>query len=203
MRIRACILALVSAAACRGEPASDGPDTLPAPISAVPRGELYKVATDSAILGAARALMLADSNVALVTVDSTGQPRVRTVKAFVDQPVAGEPEKAVTVWIMTRMTTRKVGQIRRNPNVTLYFNNDATVEYATVMGRAIVHTDPDDPEVKPKYDADYAKFFWPEFPKGFVMIEVRPRWLEYLGPRIAAHPNTWRPQAVVFDSTGI
>jgi general stress protein 26 len=203
MKLSPWILILVAAAACRGESPSSGADTLPAPVSAVPRGELYKVATDSAILGAARALMLADSNVALVTVDSTGQPRVRTVKAFVDPPVSGKPDKAVTVWIMTRMTTRKVGQIQRNPNVTLYFNNDATVEYATIMGRAIVHTDPDDPEVRPKYDADYAKFFWPEFPRGFVMIEVRPRWLEYLGPRISANPDTWRPQAVVFDSTGI
>ena len=171
-----------------------------AALSRIPIEELYKVASDSAILTAARALMLADSNVALVTVDSSGQPRVRTVKAFVDRADPADPRKGVTVWIMTRLTTRKVDQIRGNPNVTLYFNNDAAIAYATVMGNAVVHTDPENADAKRFYDAEWAKFFWPEFPKGFVMIEVKPRWLEYLGPGMAGHPQTWRPQAVVFET---
>ncbi|MGK2962138.1 MAG: pyridoxamine 5'-phosphate oxidase family protein [Gemmatimonadaceae bacterium] len=180
---------------------SDGSrKALSAPTSSVPFDELYKVASDSAILSAARALMLADSNVAVVTLDSMGQPRVRTTKAFVSAESPGDPAKGVTVWIMTRLTTRKVDQMRRHPQVTLYFNNDDRVEYATVMGTAIIHTDATNPEAMKFYEDGYAEFFWPDFPRDFVMIEVRPRWLEYLGPDIAAHPQTWRPQAVVFDS---
>ena len=182
------------------ENATRTPDSASATtVDAVPTAELYKVASDSAILSAARALMLSDSNVALTTVDESGQPRVRTTKAFVDRLDPADPARGVTVWIMTRLTTRKVDQIRKHPKVTLYFNNDARVEYATIMGTAVIHTDSENPDAKHIYDADYAKFFWPDFPKDFVMLEVKPRWLEYLGPAIAAHPDTWRPQAVVFE----
>jgi general stress protein 26 len=172
----------------------------PAPVRvAVPVGELYKASPDSVILKAARALMLADSNVAVATVDADGQPRVRTTKAFVSPVVAGNPAKGVTVWIMTRLGTRKVEQMRKHPQVTLYFNSDDRVEYATIMGTAVIHRDPDNPEAKQFYQDGYAEFFWPDFPRDFVMIEVRPRWLEYLGPTVPGHPQTWRPQAVVFE----
>ena len=178
-------------------------DSVPLPKSVatnpcrVPTSELYKVASDSAILSAARALMLADSNVAVVTVDSIGQPRVRTTKAFVSPVDASDPAKGVTVWIMTRLTTRKVDQIRRHPQVTLYFNSDDRIEYATIMGTATIHRDPNHPQAKAFYEDGYKEFFWPDFPNDFVMIEVKPLWLEYLGPTIAGHANTWRPQAVV------
>ena len=164
----------------------------------VPVSELHKVASDSAILSAARALMLADSNVAVVTVDSIGQPRVRTTKAFVSPVDAADPAKGVTVWIMTRLATRKVDQMRLHPQVTLYFNNDQRTEYATVMGTATIHRDPNHPQAKAFYENGYKEFFWPDFPNDFVMIEITPLWIEYLGPTIAAHSDTWRPQAVVF-----
>lgn len=184
-------LAFLLLAAC------EGGDPAPARV-VVPTSELYKVAPDSVILKAARALMLADSNVAVVTVDANGQPRVRTTKAFVSPVVAGNPAKGVTVWIMTRLGTRKVEQMRKHPQVTLYFNSDDRVEYATIMGTAIIHRDPENPEAKRFYQDGYSEFFWPDFPRDFIMIEVRPRWLEYLGPTVHGHPQTWRPQAVVF-----
>jgi general stress protein 26 len=185
---------VVIAAAC-AEPV---PQSAATAGSRVPTAELYKVASDSAILAAARALMLADSNVALVTVDSLGQPRVRTTKAFVAPVDSTDPAKGVTVWIMTRLGTRKVDQMRRHPQVTLYFNDDKRAEYATIMGTATIHRDPNHPQAKAFYEGGYKEFFWPDFPRDFVMIEVRPLWLEYLGPGIAGHPMTWRPQAVVF-----
>jgi general stress protein 26 len=199
MKILWLPISLVTIAACSGSArVNSGPARIA--VSPTPVSEFYKVAPDSAILSRARKLMLADSNVALVTVDATGQPRVRTVKAFVEPFESGRPEKGVTVWIMTRFTTRKVDQIRGNSNVTLYFNDDARIEYATIMGTAIVHTDPEHPVAKKFYQDGYAEFFWPEFPEGFVMIEVKPRWLEYLGPGMAGHKDTWRPQAVVFPA---
>ncbi len=88
--------------------------------------------------------------------------------------------------------------IRRHPQVTLYFNDDARVSYASIMGTAVVHTDPNHPGAKRHYDEGYARFFWPDFPRDFVMIEVRPRWLEYMGPGLGNDRQTWRPQSVVF-----
>jgi general stress protein 26 len=167
-------------------------------VDAVPVAELYKVADDTTILRAARALMVTDSFVAVTTVDSTGQPRVRSTKAFVNPVDPADPARGVTVWIMTRLGTRKVDQIRRHPQVTLYFNDDARTEYATIMGTAVVHTDPDNPDAKRFYEDGYSEFFWPDFPRDFVMIEVKPKWLEYLGPDVPGHKDNWRPQAVTF-----
>ena len=188
-------LALIAVIACTDSvPPPKSVDTNPC---RVPTSELYKVASDSAILSAARALMIADSNVAVVTVDSVGQPRVRTTKAFVSPVDASDPAKGVTVWIMTRLATRKVDQIRNHPQVTLYFNSDDRIEYATIMGTATIHRDPNHPQAKAFYEDGYKEFFWPDFPNDFVMIEVKPLWLEYLGPTVSGHAKTWRPQAVV------
>jgi len=162
------------------------------------RDELYRVDTPEAILKAARALMESDENMALVTVDDKGQPRVRTVRAFLSEVDSHDARKGMTVWVMTRNTTRKIKQIRQHPQVTLYFNDDAKVSYLTIMGTAVVHTDPNNPKVKPFVLDGYKEFFWPQFPMGFVMLEIIPRWIEFMGPGIKNHKENWRPQAVEF-----
>ena len=183
-----CLLLALSA--CESSPS-------PAPL-AIPTSDLRMAADPRALVDSARSLMLADSNVALVTVDSAGQPRVRTVRAFIDPPDSARLESGITVWVMTRFSTRKVDQIRRHPQVTLYFNHDDRQSYASIMGVATVHTDPEHPGAKRHYDEEYKQFFWPDFPRDFVMLEIRPRWIEYLGPGHSNDPTTWRPQAVVF-----
>ncbi len=160
--------------------------------------ELNLASDPRAVLDSARALMRSDSNLALVTLDRAGQPRIRTVRAFLDDPDPERPERGMTVWVMTRLSTRKIEQIRHHPEVTLYFNNDDRVSYATLMGIATVHTDPTHPGAKRHYDEEYARFFWPDFPRDFVTIEVQSTWLEYMGPGLWNHRETWRPQAVVF-----
>ena len=165
----------------------------------VPRAELRLAPDSRALVDSARSLMLRDSAVALVTVDSSGQPRVRTVRAFIDPVDPAHLERGVTVWVMTRFSTRKVNQARAHPEATLYFSDDDRQSYATIMGTAIVHTDPNHPGVKRHINEQYVKFFWPDFPRDFVMLEIRPRWLEYMGPGIPNDPNTWRPFAVIFS----
>jgi general stress protein 26 len=163
---------------------------------------LYRVDQPEEILKAARLLMESDENVALVTVDANGQPRVRTVRAFLTDVDEADPRSAVTVWVMTRNSTRKVEQIRRHREVTLYFNDDPKVSYLTVMGTATIHTNPDHPAIESilarKTLEGYAEYFWPEYPNDFVMIEIRPKWIEFMGPGISNHPEHWRPQAVEF-----
>lgn len=192
------VAALLACGPTRG--AERSPDA-PSPVLASPLDttELYRTVSPATILDSARALLRADPNVALVTVDRAGQPRVRTVLAFVDPPDATDPTRGFTVWIMTRGTTRKVAQIRANPRVTLYANDDARMTYATIMGTATVHTDAEHPGARRHYDAGYAQFFWPDFPRDFVMIEVRASWLEFMGPGVPNHREHWRPQAVVFE----
>ena len=163
--------------------------------------ELYQVDPPEVILKGARALMEADENVALVTVDSAGQPRVRSVRAFLGKVDPTDPRKGMTVWVMTRDSTRKIKQIHEHPPVTLYFNDDAKMSYLTIMGTGVVHTDPTDPKVQPYLLLEgYKEFFWPEFPKGFVMIEVQPHWIEFMGPGVRNHRTNWRPQSVSFPT---
>ena len=197
---RACTVASVlSLAAVLGACSrriSESPPRV-APVSA-PAAELNLAADPRALLDSARALMVADTNVALVSVDEAGQPRVRTVRAFLDPVDPARPASGATVWVMTRLSTRKVAQVRANPQVTLYFNEDGATRYVSIMGKAVVHTDPEHPGAKRHYDAEYAAYFWPEFPRDFVMLEIQPRWLEYMSPGMRPARGSWRPQAVVF-----
>ena len=154
---------------------------------------------EAAVLQAARALMVADRVVALVTVDAPGQPRVRSVRALLEPVEPGQPRSGFTVWVMTRLTTRKVEQIRAHPRVTLYFSDDDQDSYASIMGVAIVHTDAEHPDAKRRYEKEDIQAYWPDFPRDFVMLEVRPQWLEFIGPAVENDERTWRPQAVIFN----
>lgn len=161
--------------------------------------DLYRVDEEAKVLEAARALITADKYAALITVDEDRVPRTRTVLTQLGPADPTRLDKGLTVWIMTRRSTRKVEQIRKNPHVTLYYNDDEKESYVSLMGTATIYTDPDHPEAKKFYTADYAKYFWPDLKKDFIMISVRPKWMEVLiMPTIKNHPENWRPQAVVF-----
>lgn len=197
LRGQALFLGLVGVASCTMPP--DQPATLRGGNLQVPRHEL-RLATDPAeVLAAARALMEADPVAALATVDADGRPRVRSVRVFLDPADPSHPASGFTVWVMTRLTTRKILQIRTNPLATLYFNDDQRESYATIMGTAIVHTDPEHPGARRHHEQVDRAFFWPDFPRDFVMLEIRPAWVEFIGPEAANDERTWRPQAVVFD----
>ncbi len=155
----------------------------------VPSGELYRIDDEQSILRAARAIIAADSVAALVTIDADGQPRVRSVNA-------STPEQDMTIWIATRPDTRKVEQIRRNPNVALYYNDDEALSYVSIMGIATLHDDLATKDAKNFFDDSVLRALWPDYPRDYLLIRVTPRWIEVIGHGISAHPQTWRPQAV-------
>jgi general stress protein 26 len=183
--------------ACSGAPDRGVATTTVTP-PGVPRAELSLARDTAVLLDSADALIARDSSVGLVTVDESNRPRIRTVRAFrLRNPTTAR--ERFTVFILTRTSTRKIDQIARNPLVTLYFNEDQRATYATIMGRATVHRDPKNPRLQPFLDSATVRFFWPAFPRDFVMIEVTPDWLEFIGPGLWNDPQTWRPQAVVFE----
>jgi len=183
--------------ACGGAPDNRVAASIPA-TPRVPRAELSLARDTAVVLDSADALIARQSFVGLVTVDESNRPRVRTVRAFrLKQPTTAR--ERFTVFILTRPSTRKVDQIAKNPLVTLYFNENQRAAYATIMGRATVHRDPKNPRLQSFLDSATVHFFWPAFPRDFVMLEVTPDWLELIGPGIWNDPNTWRPQAVVFE----
>ena len=185
------------ATACGGAPDGRVAATI-ATTPSVPRAELSLARDTAVVLDSADALIARHAFVGLVTVDDFNRPRVRTVRAFrLKRPTTAR--ERFTVFILTRPSTRKIDQIAKNPLVTLYFNEDQRAAYATIMGRATVHWDPKNPRLQPFLDSATVKFFWPAFPRDFVMIEVTPDWLEFIGPGVWNDPDTWRPQAVVFE----
>ena len=198
MRLRSLIAGLiVTAAGCGGRPDAAVATSTSAPPS-VPRAELSLARDTAVVLDSADALIARDSSVGLVTVDELNRPRIRSVRAFrLERPATAR--ERFTVFILTRTSTRKIDQITKNPLVTLYFNEDQRATYATIMGQATVHRDPRNPRLQPFLDSATVRFFWPAFPRDFVMIEVVPDWLEFIGPGLWNDPDTWRPQAVVFE----
>ena len=188
---------IVIGAGCDGTPSTPRATSTVAPAS-VPRAELSLARDSAVVLDSADALIARDSSVGLVTVDESNRPRVRSVRAFrLKQPATAR--ERFTVFILTRPSTRKIDQIAKNPLVTLYFNEDQRAAYTTIMGRATVHRDPKNPRLQSFLDPATVAFFWPSFPQDFVMLEVVPDWLEFIGPGLWNDPNNWRPQAVVFE----
>jgi general stress protein 26 len=163
----------------------------------VPSAELSLASEPSRLLDSAEALIRRDSSVGMVTVDADGRPRIRTVRAFRLENPKSDRER-FTIYVLTRRSTRKVEQLGANDAVTLYFNQDERTSYATLMGQATVHRDPSVPRLRAFWDEGTKAFFWPAFPEDFIIIEVVPQWLEFIGPGLWNDPNTWRPQAVIF-----
>lgn len=155
-------------------------------------GELYREASEVIILEAAREIIAEDPYCALITIDEGGHPRVRTVRG-------SAPNEGMTIWIATRPSTRKVNQILANNKVTLYFNNDETSSYVSLMGRATLHDDLETKEKENFFEEEDLKRFWPQYPKDYLLIKVIPFWIEVMGHGIKGHPETWRPQAVILE----
>ena len=157
-----------------------------------PKEELYSIAERSNILIAARAIIESDPTAALVTVDDAGRPRVRSVNT-------SKPDSSMSIWIATRPGTRKVEQIKDNPNVTLYYNEDASISYLSIMGKAELISDVEIIQAQNPFSEQWTKQFFPNYPDDILLIRIQPVWLEVMGKGIAPSNENWRPQAVVFE----
>lgn len=153
--------------------------------------ELYSVADREKIITAAQEIIKADPVAAFISVDSLGRPRVRSVNT-------SSPDSMMTIWVATRLGTRKVEQIRSNPNVTLYYNNDKEGNYVSIMGQALLYDNREFIEANNPFSKQWTDQFFPEFPENMVLIEIRPVWMEVMGQGISASEENWRPQAVTF-----
>ncbi len=79
--------------------------------------------------------MAAQTYCALVTIDETGRPQVRTMNPF-------PPEEDMTVWFATNTRSRKVREMRRDPRVALYYSDHKNaIGYVQITGRAVLVDD--------------------------------------------------------------
>lgn len=169
----ALALALLAASGCGKPPSPPEPPREP---------------TRANVVSAARQIMRSAQFCALATVDSEGRPRVRTMSPF-------PPGEDMAVWFATRPDSRKVEQMRANPNVTLYYFDPGQLEYATIRGRARLV---DDLEEKKRWRKRVSDELYPGWPDDCLLVEVTPERLEVLGRGLSADPDTWTPPGVDF-----
>jgi general stress protein 26 len=126
----------------------------------------------------------------LITVGAAGQPQSRIVQP---QP----PDAEFVVWVGTNPLSRKVGEIERNPAVTLSYFDRAKLRFVTVLGRASVIRDP---EEKAKHWTDAWVPFYKDKFRGddFVLLKIVPNRLEVVSAAdgIVNDPKTWRPVTI-------
>lgn len=132
--------------------------------------------------------MVAARYCALITVDSTGRPRARATDAF-------PPDDSMVVWIGTNPRTRKVREIERDPRVTLYYFDPASMGYVTLIGRARLVSDP--AEKAKRWKAGWEAFY-PDRARDYLLIAVTPERLEVVSEAlgIAGDSLTWKPPAI-------
>ena len=103
-----------------------------------------------------------------ITVDSENKPQARIVAYF-------PPEDDWTIWLGTFPTSRKVKQIKSNPNVMVFFYDPEGASYVSIAGSAELVSDP---ELKKKYWKEGWKVYYPDPEKDYILIKVTPKRME-------------------------
>jgi general stress protein 26 len=144
------------------------------------------------LLEAAREIMAAQTYCALVTIDDTGRPQVRTMNPF-------PPDEGMVVWAATNTRSLKVQQIKRDPRVALYYADHAKATgYVTIHGRAALV---DDMQEIVKRKRAYWDTAFPGL-KNLVLIKVVPERIDVISYARGANadPETWRPPFIEFPA---
>jgi general stress protein 26 len=144
------------------------------------------------LINAAREIMTTTRYCALITTDSHGRANARTMDAFA-------PDENMTVWFGTNPLSHKVAEIRRNPQVTLYYFDRENQAYVTLHGVARLVSDPQE---KLRHWKDDWKAFYPDRDKGYLLIVVRPSKLEVVNTKtgIVGKSRAWDPPSVTFPA---
>jgi len=140
------------------------------------------------IMLAAHEIIGETSYCALVTIDSTGRPQIRTMNPF-------PANEDLITWFATSRTSRKVREIKNDPRVCVYYaDHTAAKGYVSISGTATVI---DDKDLLLKMKREYWNGI-PGWQDKFVLIRVIPETLEVINykHRLTNDPNTFRAPSV-------
>lgn len=149
--------------------------------STVPRDTLMKAALE---------IIRSVPYCALVTIDSTGQPQVRTMNPF---PMGDE----MVIWFATSRKSRKVKEIKNNPKVSVYYADHSSAKgYVNITGNAVII---DDKELLVKMKRAYWENI-PNWQDRFVLLKITPKTLDVINYSrgISGDPETSRASTIVF-----
>jgi general stress protein 26 len=142
------------------------------------------------LLNAAREIIKSVPFCALVTIDSTGQPQVRTMNPF---PLGDD----MVIWFATSRKSRKVKEIKNNPKVCVYYSDHRYAKgYVTVIGSATII---DDKNLLIKKKRAYWENI-PDWKNQFVLIKIEPESLDVVNYArgISGEPETNRAATLSF-----
>ncbi|NNG17584.1 MAG: pyridoxamine 5'-phosphate oxidase family protein [Gemmatimonadales bacterium] len=147
------------------------------------------------LIAAARDIIEASRYGALVTLDESGHPRVRTMDPFA-------PDEDMVIWFGTNRQTRKVKEIENDPRVTLYYPAPDTDGYVTIYGVARLVDDP--AEKARRWKPEWGRFY-PDREATYLLIAVTPERMEIVSYShgIVGDPDTWRPAFVEFPDPNV
>lgn len=142
------------------------------------------------LITAAKEIMETSRYCALITLDESGHPQVRTMDPFL-------PNEDMVVWLGTNIYSRKVREIDNDSRVTLYYEAPNGSGYAVIQGNAYLV---DDPEKMEKYWKDEWDAFYPDKDSTFSLIKVIPKKLEiiYYSYGITGSSKTWAVPHIEF-----
>ena len=167
---------------------------LPLPMPAPPLAQTGASAPPdrAAVIKIATGVMQRARYCTLVTLGDGGHPQARIMDAF-------PPEGEMVVWMATNAASRKVGEIRKDPRVTLSYFDAKAMSYVMLLGRAALVADP--AEKAKRWKDDWAKLF-KDGNRGddYLLIRVTPLRLEVSAESegVKHDPKTWRAAIVDF-----
>jgi general stress protein 26 len=165
--------------------------TLLSPIKNFCQNTEHASYSNDQLIEAARDIISTTTTCALITMNDS-IPMARAMDPF-------PPESDFTVWFGTNPKSRKVNQIKKNPNVTLYYSDKDTPGYVVIHGIAQLVNDQAEKEKRWK---DAWKAFYPDKNESYLLIKVSPEWMEVISYKhgIIGDISTWQPPSVIFDS---
>ena len=144
------------------------------------------------VIAATREIIGMQQYCALITVDSSGLPNVRTMNPY---PI----EVDMTVWMATNRQSRKAKEIQNNPNVCVYFADHKNPSgYVTINGKAVII---DDKEILVKKKREYWEQAVPDWKNVLVLIKIVPTKLEVVNYKhgLVGEPITWKSPFIEFE----
>jgi general stress protein 26 len=139
----------------------------------------HKIVSKDTLIEAAKEIIASATTCALITIEGN-HPIVRVMDPF-------PPESDFTVWFGTNPKSRKVNQIKNNPNVTLYYLEKDASGYVVIHGIAELVNDQQEKE---KHWKKEWKAFYPDKNESYLLIKVTPKSMEVISYKHAILGDT-------------
>ncbi len=140
------------------------------------------VKTDQ-LLAIAREIMKEADYCFFMTHGESGEINARLMHPF-------EPDPEFNVWLGASPNSRKVREILKQSKVTLAFINPRSTAYVTIVGTAVLDSNPD---LKRKYWRSYWSDMYPGGPDhdDYILIKIIPYRVEFMNFANAALPQPY------------